>query len=141
MILSLLPQATLAAIRRAPPRLALEPALAGSVQHPQAVLNQSVRHTHCSTGQRSCAPDLDLTVALLLDDTPVDHVLLQDHLEPDLPAAAEPDHLELAPEEEGTDTEVEPKSEENDEPLVTEIINKTATKPRPVVAEINPSET
>merc|ERR1712129_408363 len=80
----------------------------------------SGRHTHCSTGQRSCAPDLDLT----------------DHLEPDLPAAAEPDHLELAPEEEGTDTEVEPKSEENDEPLVTEIVNKTATKPRPVVAEI-----
>merc|ERR1712129_29204 len=77
------------------------------------------RHTHCSTGQCSCAPDLDLT----------------DHLEPDLPAAAEPDHLVLAPEEEGTDTEVEPKSEETDEPLVTEIVNKTATKPRPVVAE------
>merc|ERR1712129_452920 len=107
-------------IRRAPPHLALEPALAGSVQHPQAVLNQSVRHTHCSTGQRSCAPDLDLT----------------DQLDPALPAAAEPDHLELAPEEEGTDTEVEPKSEKTDEPLVTEIVNKTATKPRPVVAEI-----
>ena len=64
MILSLLPQATLAAIRRAPPRLALDPALAGSAQHPLAILNQSVRHTHCSTGQCSCAPDLDLTVAV-----------------------------------------------------------------------------
>merc|ERR1712129_225194 len=69
----------------------------------------SGRHTHCSTGQRSCAPDLDLT----------------DHLEPDLPATAEPDHLALAPEEEDTDTEVKSKS---DEPLVTDKLNKTATK-------------
>ena len=136
MILSLLPQATLAAIRRAPPRLALDPALAGSAQHPLAILNQSVRHTHCTPGQRSCAPDLDLTVALLFNNAPVDHVLPQDHVEPGLPAAAELDHLALVPEEEGTDTEVKSNSEETDEESVTEIVNKTATKPRPAVAEL-----
>jgi len=54
---------------------------------------------------------------------------LTDHLEPDLPAAAELDHLALVPEEEGTDTEVKSNSEETDEESVTEIVNKTATKP------------
>merc|ERR1712129_517891 len=69
----------------------------------------SVRHTHCTPGQRSCAPDLDLT----------------DHLEPDLPAAAELDHLALVPEEEGTDTEVKSKSEETDEQSLLDVDCKT----------------
>ena len=80
--------------------------------------------------------DLDLTVDILLHDALGHHVLTQDHLEPDLPAAAELDHLALVPEEEGTDTEVKSKSEETDEQSVTEIVNKTATKPRPAVAEL-----
>ena len=57
--------------------------------------------------------------------------------EPDLPATAEPDQLALAPEEEGTNAEVKSKSEETDEQAVNEIVNKTATKTRPAVAELN----
>ena len=68
------------------------------------------------------------------------HVHAQDLLEPVLlPKPPEPDHLEPAPEEEDTDTEVKSTPEESDDEVVTEKVKYNSPEPGPPIAGINPS--
>ena len=66
------------------------------------------------------------------------HVHAQDLLEPVLlPKPPEPDHLEPAPEEEDTDTEVKSTPEESDDEVVTEKVKYNSPEPGPPIAGIS----
>ena len=108
-------------------RLALEPALEGSTQHGLAKLTLCTRHTHCSTGQRSCAtvagarPD-GASFLVLLPCVPSSPPGSPSGSPP--PAAEETGHLHTAPEEEDLDAEVKLEPPETEEHLVTPMPNK-----------------
>merc|ERR1711990_208867 len=75
--------------------------------------------------------------ALLASDPARRDLDLTDLLEPVLlPKPPEPDHLEPAPEEENTDTEVESTPEEPDDEVVTEKVKYNSPEPGPPIAGI-----
>ena len=139
---NLLPQAALAYLRRTAPHLALEPALEGNTQHGLAKLTLCTRHTHCSTGQRSCAtaararPD-GASFLVHLPCVPSSPPGSPSGSPP--PAAEETGHLHTAPEEEDLDAEVKLEPPETEEHLVTPMPNKKLSEST-AGAENNPSE-
>merc|ERR1712129_261206 len=97
---NLLPQAAVPALRRAPPRLVHEPALAGSTEHLLAKLTSAPGHTHCFAGQRACAspararphgsPERSPSTAA----TKTDHLAAAEEETPDTAVKLEPDESE-----------------------------------------------